>query len=86
MRRRELIDEDTRAIAVGCIQLDVEMARAHGWTERDIAETWENVSLIVRSMNRSVAARVGHTRQCDTCECWTAPRGPCHRCALDGVG
>lgn len=81
MSRRGINDE-TRSIGLGCIDLDVEMARAHGWTEADIKTTWETISAAVRSTSAQVARRAGHTRQCLVCECWTfADR--CHLCDLD---
>jgi hypothetical protein len=71
------------SISVGCLELDVEMARAHGWAELDINLTWAKVSEIARETSRLVAARRGHTRQCPDCECWTVPDGPCHLCEQD---
>ncbi len=71
------------SISVGCLELDVEMARAHDWTGEDIEACWAKVSEIARETGRIVAARRGHTRQCPDCECWTVPEGPCHLCVRD---
>ena len=77
------INRDTNSIGMFCAELDVTMARAHGWTEDDIATTWVAISGAVRATNQRVAFRVGHTRQCPYCECWTVPDGPCHLCTDD---
>lgn len=80
---RRGINEDTTSIGVGCATLDVTMARKHGWTQDDIQRTWETIAAAVRATNQQVARRVGHTRQCPDCECWTVPSGPCHLCERD---
>ena len=79
MSRREINDE-TLSIAVGCVNLDVKMARVSDWTEDDINMTWETISAAVHTTNQMVAKRRGHIRQCPVCECWTVPKGPCHLC------
>jgi hypothetical protein len=80
---RRGVDEDTRAIGVGCIGLDVEMAREHGWTDDDINRTWDTISAAYGATYQQVAKRAGHTRRCPDCECWTVPNGPCHLCEQD---
>jgi hypothetical protein len=80
---RRGIDEDTRAIGVGCVGLDVEMAREHGWTDDDINRTWDTISAAYGATSQQVAKRAGHTRRCPDCECWTVPEGPCHLCDRD---
>lgn len=80
---RRGINEETRTIGVGCVQLDVEMARHHGWTEADIKLTWETIQAAVLATNQQVAKLAGMTRKCEVCECWTYPTPPCHLCEVD---
>lgn len=77
------INEETCSIGIFCASLDLSMAREGGWTEDDIQGTWAAVQAAVRATNRRVALRLGHTRQCPDCECWTVPTGPCHHCEAD---
>jgi hypothetical protein len=70
----------TDSVGMFCAELDVAMARCGGWTEDDIATTWQAISTAVRTTNQRAAFRIGHTRQCPDCECWTVPDGPCHLC------
>lgn len=80
-----MINAETTSIGVGCFNLDVDMARACGWTEDDIKMTWEQLHSVYLAKSKEVALRVGHTRQCSDCECWTVPVGPCHLCTQDEV-
>jgi hypothetical protein len=75
--------QDTRSIGIGCVTLDVAMARDHGWTEDDIKLTWEAISAVYRATYQMVARRAGHTRRCPDCECWTVPGEECHLCKAD---
>ena len=77
---REQIDRETMAICIGCVQLDVDMARAFGWTENDIKQIWTQIHDACRAKSKEVALRAGYTRECPHCECWTVPEGPCHLC------
>ena len=77
------VRDNTTSISVGCVNLDVDMARRFGWTDDDINTTWDAISAAYRATYRAVAHRAGHTRRCPDCECWTVPEGPCHLCERD---
>ena len=81
MRRK--INDETAAIGMGCVGIDVVMARASGWTDDDIERTWDAISSAYGATYQQVARRAGHTRRCPDCECWTVPNGPCHLCEQD---
>lgn len=78
-----MINDKTLTIGVGCVDLDVKMARSFGWTEDDIKRTWETISAAYLATSQQVARRSGHTRKCPDCECWTVPNDLCHLCDRD---
>lgn len=41
-RKRQMkIQEDTRTIGMGALTFNVSLAKAHGWSHRDIEKVWE---------------------------------------------
>lgn len=54
------IDEDTLEIGQGPLNLDVAMARAHGWTEEQIARTWETLQALADLEGGAAQERCPH--------------------------
>ena len=42
------IDEETRSVGWGCLELDVEMARSHGWSEKQIRRAHDVLQALAR--------------------------------------
>lgn len=80
----DLASRNITSLGVGAIDLDVEMARAHGWSDAQIVTVFEGAGALVRQAHRDVAFANGRRYVCPICECWTdAPPKPCHLCKAD---
>lgn len=80
----KFIDERCTSVGVGPLTFDVEMARRHGWTDRDINMVWMTLEAVVRGQSTHNAVREGKTVRCQACECFTyADRKECHLCEAD---
>jgi hypothetical protein len=78
------INSETRSFGIGPVVLDVEMARAQGWSEKIIQQAAFAIGAISREANYQAALSKGHTHRCPVCECWTvSPPAPCHQCEAD---
>lgn len=49
MKRRALVRDTTSSIGRGPLSFDADMARRHGWTEREINRCWERLSKVYSS-------------------------------------
>jgi len=55
--RAPLVGADTQAFSVGAVTLDVDMARAHGWSEPDVNKAAARLEEISRFYGRRARAR-----------------------------
>jgi len=80
----DLVTGDVMSLGVGPLDLDVEMAKKHGWTNEMIISAFFALGALTRESNRIVAMHQGYRYLCPNCECWTAtPPLECHLCAAD---
>lgn len=71
---------------VGPIELDVEMARKHGWSEDLINKVAFAIGALSRQASYETAFAKGYTYKCLVCECWTVqPPARCHLCHADEI-
>jgi len=80
---KETPRETTRSSGVGPVHVNIDMARGHGWSERQISRCLAVCHASSRLEGRLVNHAKGYTRQCPVCECWTRPEGECHLCEQD---
>lgn len=66
--RRPFIRETTEEIACGPVELDVKMARRHGWSERAIERAWKALSAISKREG-GLAHRRGPVAGCPCIVC-----------------
>jgi hypothetical protein len=65
--KRSDIDDETREVGVGPLNLDVTMARGHGWTEKAIKRTADLIQKIAK--RESAYARRRHPERYEDCNC-----------------
>ncbi len=67
--KRPFIDDETREASHGPLSIDVEMARAHGWSEKSILACY---AILCRESNmRGAAGERAHPDRFEVLECGT---------------
>ncbi len=62
------VSETTSSTSVGCVTLDAEMARRHGWSEKQINRAAQFVHAVARRENR-ISHRRGPVPKCPCVTC-----------------
>lgn len=91
-KKRGLFDRGRElfTVGVGPLSFDVEMARSHGWSDKEIERLWDRLEHAYQRASRRMNRRHGRTAICPRCECYTYPNAPkphrCHLCNEDARG